>query len=153
MSDTPSIAMAPSGSIRILLVEDDDGCALLLKTVLTRWRYGAFSIKWADSLSAAVSMVAEGGIDIILLDLGLPDSHGFDTFARMHAAAGQVPIVVLSGSDDEELATRMIQQGAQDYIVKGLIMDGASLARSIRFALDRCHAQQVLEAERKNSGR
>ncbi len=143
MSDTPTIEREQSGGIRILLVEDDDGCALLLKTVLTRWRYGAFTIRRAETLASAVLMVAEGGVDIILLDLGLPDSHGVNTFARMHTAAGQVPIVVLSGSDDEELATSMIKQGAQDFIVKGTAVDGSSLARTIRYAILRCHASRV----------
>jgi PAS domain S-box-containing protein len=147
VSDLPTIDTGQAETIKILLVEDDDGCALLLKTVLTRWRYGAFNIQRADTLSAAVLMVAAGGVDIILLDLGLPDSQGLDTFVRMRAAAAQVPIIILSGADDETLAITMVQQGAQDYIVKGQV-DNELLVRAIRYAIERWRTQRALAAER-----
>jgi PAS domain S-box-containing protein len=132
--------------IEILLVEDDDGCALLLQTILTRWRYGGFNIRRAGTLSEAIQAVAQGGFDLVLLDLGLPDSWGLDTFVRMHAAATRVPIIVLSGLDDVELATATVQQGAQDFVVKGQ-EDGASLVRTIRYAIERFRAQQALAGE------
>ena len=147
MSDTTTIEHEKSGAVRILLVEDDDGCALFLQAVLSGWRYGAFRVQRAVNLSAALQELARGGIDLVLLDLGLPDSRGLDTFVRMNAAAsGRVPIIVLSGLEDEVLATTTVQQGAQDYIVKGQI-DGASLARTIRYAVERFRAQQALTAE------
>ncbi|MEI6217692.1 MAG: ATP-binding protein [bacterium] len=147
MSDTPTIEHEKSGAVRILLVEDDDGCAVFLQAVLSGWRYGAFRVQRAVNLSAALQEVARGGMDLVLLDLGLPDSCGFDTFVRMNAAASaRVPIIVLSGLEDEMLATATVQQGAQDYIVKGQI-DGASLARTIRYAIERFRAQQALTAE------
>jgi len=130
-------------AVRILLVEDDDGNALLLQTMLSRERPGAFDIRRADSLSAALQAVAQEGMDVVLLDLGLPDSRGLATFVRLHEAAARTPIIVLSGLDDETLATTAVQQGAQDYIVKGR-EDGASLARAIRYAIERCRAQQAL---------
>ena len=143
MSDIPAIEKAKSETIRILLVEDDDGCALVMQNILERWRYRAFNVRRAENLSAALRQVAQGEIDLVLLDLGLPDSQGLDTFGRMHAAAANVPIVVLTGLDDEELAATTVQQGAQDYLVKGPV-DGASLARAIRYAIERCRAQQAL---------
>jgi PAS domain S-box-containing protein len=146
MQADPPTATAQSEPIRILLVEDDNGCAVLVQAILTRVRYGAYKFRRAENLAAALQVVAQGEIDIILLDLGLPDSQGLDTFVRMHAAAAAVPIVVLSGLDDESLATTAVSQGAQDYIVKGS-PDGAVLARAIRYALERCRAQQALVAE------
>ena len=144
-ADTP-IAPVQSETIRILLVEDDDGCALLVQAMLGRGRYGAFKIQRSVNLAAAQQVVAQGEIDIILLDLGLPDSQGLDTFMRMHAAAAAVPIIVLSGLDDESLATTAVSQGAQDYIVKGS-PDGSVLARAIRYALERYRVQQALVVE------
>lgn len=146
MQADPPTATAHAEPIRILLVEDDDGCALLVQAMLGRGRYGAFKIQRAGNLAEAQQVVAQGEIDIILLDLGLPDSQGLDTFVRMHAAAAAVPIVVLSGLDDESLATTAVSQGAQDYIVKGS-PDGSVLARAIRYALERCRVQQALVVE------
>jgi PAS domain S-box-containing protein len=146
VSDAPTTANPTPGIVRILLVEDDEGSARLLEIMLARWRYGAFDTRRAGSLSAAFREVAQGGIDIVLLDLGLPDSQGFDTFIRMRAAATHVPIVILSGLDDEALATESVQKGAQDYIVKGQA-DGPSLARAIRYAIERFRAQQAVVRE------
>ena len=135
MRDVFTVEAVKADPIRILLVEDDDVCALLIQNLLTRWRYDAFSIRRADCLAAALRETAIGEIDLVLLDLGLPDSRGFDTFVRMHAAAVRVPIIVLSGLDDETLGTATVQQGAQDYIIKGQAPElGASLVRSIRYA-------------------
>ncbi len=146
MNNTPAGEPAKSETARILLVEDDDGVALLLQTMLSRWRYGAFTIRRSASLAAALREVAQGGIDLVLLDLGLPDSQGFETFVSMHAAVPRLPIIVLTGWDDEQLATDTVHQGAQDYIVKGKT-DAASLARAIRYAIERCRAQQALAEE------
>jgi len=145
-SGMPIAASSPLDTIRILLVEDDDGCALLMNTILTRWRFDGFTIRRAVSLEAAVNEVSKGGLDVILLDLGLPDSYGFTTFQRMRTAAAGLPIIVLSGLDDESLAIKAISQGAQDYIVKGGT-DGSALARMIRFGVERCRAQQAFSAE------
>jgi PAS domain S-box-containing protein len=148
MHDVFTVEPVKANPIRILLVEDDDACALLIQNLLTRWRYDAFSIRRTDCLAAALRETAIGDIDLVLLDLGLPDSRGLDTFVRMHAAAARVPIIVLSGLDDETLGTATVQQGAQDYIIKGQAPElGASLVRSIRYAIERCRAQQALADE------
>lgn len=153
MSDAPIIAKTKSWTVRILLVEDDDGDALLLQRVLLYERgeelYDEFYFLRARNLAAALREVAKGEIDVILLDLGLPDSQGLDTFVRLRAAAASVPIVVLTGLEDEALAITTVQQGAQDYIVKGKV-DSTSLARAIRYAIVRHReqqAQQELNAE------
>jgi PAS domain S-box-containing protein len=148
MRDVFTVEPVKADPIRILLVEDDDACALLIQNLLTRWPYDAFSIRRTDCLAAALRETAIGEIDLVLLDLGLPDSRGLDTFVRMHAAAARVPIIVLSGLDDETLGTATVQQGAQDYIIKGQAPElCASLVRSIRYAIERCRAQQALADE------
>jgi DNA-binding response OmpR family regulator len=78
VNDTPLSTAAKSETVRILLVEDDDGSALLIQTSLARWRYGVFEIRRVGDLASAVRAVAQGGIDLVLLDLGLPDSQGLD---------------------------------------------------------------------------
>jgi len=143
VSDAARNENAKPEVVRILLVEDDDGSARVLQTVLSYWRYGVFEIRRVGSLSAALQEAARGGMDLVLLDLGLPDSLGLETFVRMRAASALVPIIVLTGLEDEELANATLQQGAQDYIIKGQA-DGASLARSIRYAIERCRVQHEL---------
>lgn len=132
--------------IEVLLVEDDDGCALLLQKQLAFYRYGSYHFRRANRLSAALREVAQGGIDLVILDLGLPDSQGLETLVGLRVGATDVPIIVMTGMEDEELALQTVQHGAQDYIVKGQ-MNGASLARAIRYAVERVRAQQALVAE------
>ncbi len=136
----------PNRPIEVLLVEDDDGCALLLQEQLRFFKYGSYRFRRADCLAAALCELTEGGIDLVILDLGLPDSRGLETLVRLREGASNVPIVVMTGLDDEELAIQTVQHGAQDYIVKGQ-MDGASLARAIRYAIERFRAQQALAEE------
>ncbi|MEI8123199.1 MAG: ATP-binding protein, partial [bacterium] len=146
MSHLPIIGKEKTESIRILMVEDDDVEAMLLQKMLSRSVPGALQIRRTDRLSAALQELEREDIDLILMDLGLPDSQGIDTFIRMRAEADGTPIIILSGLDNEDLATQTVQLGAQDYIVKGQA-DGASLARAIRYAIDRSHAQQALAHE------
>ena len=93
----PTTRNSQADPIRILLVEDDDVASLLLQKTLEHSLHCVFELSRADCLCAALREVAEGGIDLILLDLGLPDSNGLDTFVRMHSGATRVPIIVLSG--------------------------------------------------------
>jgi len=132
----------------ILIVEDDDSNALLLEQLLSRRMRGSPQFRRADRLSAALREASQGGIDVMLLDLGLPDSQGLDTLVRLREAVTDVPIVVLTGLDDEEMADRAIQYGAQDYVVKGR-EDGASLARAIRYAMERGRLRRALAAEHR----
>ena len=92
-------------------------------------------------------LLAEGNFDVVLLDLQLPDSRGVETFVRTHAAAPDVPIIVLSGSDDEELALQTVQLGAHEYHVKGR-MDAHLLQRALRYAVERARAEAQLARER-----
>jgi signal transduction histidine kinase/HPt (histidine-containing phosphotransfer) domain-containing protein len=128
--------------INVLLVEDNPGDTRLIRELFAE---GAVSVGlWCrDRLSSGLERLAEGGIDVVLLDLSLPDSRGFDTFMRLRAQAKELPIIVLSGLDDEELAIRAVREGAQDYVVKGSV-NSYALTRSVRFAFER---QRAIEAD------
>jgi signal transduction histidine kinase len=132
--------------IHALLVEDNPGDARLIREMLREGRAGQTPVEVAHvvSLAAGLDHVVRQPTDVVLLDLTLPDSSGFDTFARAHARAPSVPIVVLSGLDDEETAVRAVQAGAQDYLVKGQV-DGGLLVRALRYAIER----QALQATRQ----
>lgn len=97
---------------------------------------GMFELESADRLSRAIDRLSKGGIDVVLCDLSLPDSHGLETFARLHRFAPAIPIIVLSGLNDTNMAVNAVHEGAQDFLVKGEV-DGRLLGRSIRYAIER----------------
>jgi signal transduction histidine kinase len=135
--------MNPSAPLRILLVEDNPGDARLIREALRDAGSLDFELKHADRLAAALPLLAAHEADVALLDLSLPDAHGLETVTRALAAAPDVPIVVLTGLDDETVAIQAVQAGAQDYLVKGQAEPGM-LARALRYAMER----KRLEAER-----
>ena len=106
---------------RVLLVEDDPGQAVVIKVLLARIPTGQFTLETAGRLSAALDSLANAAADVILLDLSLPDSQGLDTVIKVRNCAASIPIVVLTGSDDENLALETINHGAQDYLLKGTL--------------------------------
>jgi signal transduction histidine kinase/DNA-binding response OmpR family regulator len=129
---------------RVLLVEDSRADAVLLQGLL----YGGsenFELTWADSLQQALAQLGMEAFEAILLDLTLPDSQGLPTLETIQKVAPIVPVVVITGLEDERLAIRAIRQGAQDYLVKGTL-DGRAIARSIRYAIDRKAAEEALRA-------
>ena len=132
-----------NGSIEILLIEDNPGDARLIKEFL-RETGKAFELDWVDSLSKGLKRL--DGKDAILLDLTLPDSSGLDTFKKIHSVAPALPIIVLTGNDDETLSSKALQEGAQDYLVKGQV-SGQILARSIRYAIERKRIDEALKSE------
>lgn len=130
---------------RILLVEDDPDDVWVMRSLLgDRWD-GPFELVNVELLSAGIRRCAEDFFDVVLLDLALPDSQGLETFLAMHAHAGGVPIVVLSGYDDEITAMKAVQAGAEDYLVKGQVNDNL-LVRSIRYAIERNRRNKAEEA-------
>ena len=129
--------------IKVLLVEDSPSDALIVENELTKTDGAQFCVVHLDQLNAALARLREQHFDVVLLDLNLPDSEGFETFLRLHGEASEVPIVVLSGRDDEELAFKAVQAGAQDYLVKGR-MGEEVLQRSIRYAIERQRADRTL---------
>jgi len=132
---------------RILLVEDNEGDARILSEALSDAPTVSFELEHVDTLAAALQRLSREGIDLVLLDLSLPDSLGLETFATAYAAAPGVPMIVLSGRDDESLAIQTVHEGAQDYLVKGQF-DGRLLVRSIRYAIERKRSEEALAKER-----
>lgn len=122
--------------VRILLVEDNPGDARLLREQLRDVDSFAVEISHADRLEAATARLLEGPIDVVLLDLSLPDAQGMETVRRMLERAPEIPILVMTGLDDERLAVQAVQAGAQDYLVKGRT-EGDLLVRAIRYAVER----------------
>ncbi len=136
--------------VKILLVEDDPEDVWVMRNLLgDRWDV-PFELTQVELLSAAIEHCVEDTFDVILLDLSLPDSKGLETFFAMHAQAGEAPIVVLSGHDDEQSAVKAVQAGAQDYLVKGQV-DDHLLARSIRYAIERNRRHRAEEVMRDTS--
>jgi two-component system cell cycle sensor histidine kinase/response regulator CckA len=130
--------------IRVLLVEDNPGDARLFTELVRDTGVGQLQLVTVDRLSAALDRLRREPFDVMLLDLSLPDSYGLETLIRAHAGAPKIPIVVLTGHDDEALAVRAVRAGAQDYLVKGRV-DGDLLVRSIRYASERGRAVEALE--------
>ena len=136
----------PGSPIRVLLVEDNPGDARLIYELLAE--AGApFALEAVGRLSTALDRLTTGDFQLVLVDLTLPDSHGIDTFHRVVAHSPGVPLIVLSGLDDEALALRTVQEGAQDYLVKGHV-DHHTLVRAMRYAVKRAEADRALADER-----
>ena len=122
--------------IRILLVEDNPGDAELLTEALSEMPSLAFELAHAQRLSEAAALAKETAFDIALLDMGLPDSQGLETLAGFRKRAPHLPVIVLTGNDDEALGIKAVQSGAADYMVKNY-SDGRLLARSMRYSIER----------------
>ena len=131
--------------LNILLVEDNPGDARLIREMLLEAPHTRFELEVADRLATGLLRVRAGNIDAVLLDLGLPDSRGHDTFVAANTHAPHVPIIVLTGLGDEALALKTVQDGAQDYLVKGQV-DARLLERSIRYAIERKKAEQAVRS-------
>jgi diguanylate cyclase (GGDEF)-like protein len=120
----------------VLLVEDNPGDAHLLREMFNEQDWRSTELMRVECMSAAEAYLAEHVVDIILLDLGLPDARGLEAIRRAHAAAPGVPLVVLTGLEDESLAVQALQLGAQDYLMKGQI-EARGLLRALRYAVER----------------
>ena len=138
----------PEGLAQILLVEDNPGDAYLIQEYLKAGGGTELGVEVVETLAAARERLMRNGIDLILLDLSLPDSIGLETFLQLFAQAPDVPIVVLSGLADEAVATRAVQAGAQDYLVKGDV-DERLILRTLRYAYERAHTQRQLRTAQK----
>jgi signal transduction histidine kinase/DNA-binding response OmpR family regulator len=135
-------------AIKVLLVEDNPGDARLIREMLAEAWGRSLALEWVPRLAEGLERLKRDEIDLVLLDLDLPDSSGLDTFLKAHAQAPGVPFVVLTGLADETLAFTAVRQGAQDYLFKGEI-NPQLLRRAIRYARERKQAELALEAERK----
>ena len=129
--------------LRVLLVEDNPGDADLIREMLPERGPVSFTILRASRLSEALDVLRTRDVDVVLLDLGLPDSTGLDTLRVLQPAAPNIPIIVLTGNADDEQAVAAIGEGAQDYLVKGRESAGV-LMRHLRFAVQRSELEQAL---------
>lgn len=126
--------------INVLLVEDNPVYARLIQKLLDRSEHPVFEVAMAGTLESALERLALGGIDVVLLDLMLPDSAALDTFYRLRVHDTRTPIVIQSALDDVALASKAVEGGAEDYLLKDAI-NSASLIRSIHYAIERTHAR------------
>lgn len=122
--------------VKILLVEHDPDGQGDLCTSLQDVRGMRFDVEQVGELSDGLERLSHEGVDVVLLDLFLPDSQGVTTFERAHAFAPHVPILVITGRDDEELGIATVQGGAQDYLCRDAV-DTSEIVRSIRYAMER----------------
>jgi len=127
--------------ISILLVEDNSGDRRLISEMLAEANNAAFDVKYADRLEAAIDYLGQNEVDVILLDLGLPDSQGLETLRKTYAQVSETPIVVLTGLNDEMIGVQAVNEGAQDYLIKGQV-DAHLLNRTIRYAIERKQAEE-----------
>ncbi len=135
--------MSTSKPLSILVVEDSLADYRLVKEMLEECAGDNFVLHHAEQVSTAVPLLESAGVDIIILDLGLPDGNGLDTLVKVHALTPDTPIVVLSQVEDEAMAVKAVRMGAQDFLVKGHI-SGALLNRSLRYALERRQLEEHL---------
>ncbi|HUI44488.1 MAG TPA: diguanylate cyclase [Nitrospirota bacterium] len=130
--------------IVVLLIEDNHDDALLIHRYLSTAKKVLYQVHHVDELRKGLEYLNSGSVDVVLLDLGLPDAHGLSAFEKVHALSPNVPIIVLTGHDDDDLAMEAVHKGAQDYLVKGQIA-GSLLQRSIRYAIERKKAAEELK--------
>jgi formate hydrogenlyase transcriptional activator len=130
--------------VSILLVEDNPSDAALVREMLGEVTTVQFELTQCNMLNSALTLLGKESFEIILLDLSLPDCKGLDTVVRTHAAVPNLPIVVMSGLGDEEIAVRALHEGAQDYLVKGQV-DSNLLIRAMRYAIERKQVEDALQ--------
>jgi serine phosphatase RsbU (regulator of sigma subunit) len=138
----------PEKCIDVLLIEDNRGDARFIREMLAEAQGTHFEVVCADRLEAGLKLLRGGRFDVVLLDLSLPDSQGLDTCRGFRAGDPGVPVVVLTGLDDETLAVRAVEEGAQHYLVKGHV-DTFQLVQALLYAMARHRRTRELEGELK----
>jgi diguanylate cyclase (GGDEF)-like protein/PAS domain S-box-containing protein len=142
--------MRSKATKNLLLIEDNPGDARLIREMLNEQAQHDLRLARVSSMSEAEKHLAENEVHIVLLDLGLPDAQGPGCVRRAHAAAPRVPLVVLTGLDDESMAVQALQEGAQDYLIKGQI-EPRELMRALRYAVERKIIEEILFAEKERA--
>lgn len=141
--------MTKKKRIKVLLVEDNSVDARLIENMLLEAKHTNFKLEWVDRLSKGLARLSAASFDVVLLDLKLPDSRGINTFTKAHHSNPRVPIIPLTGIEDDLLADRLVRAGAQDYLVKGDV-ESNLLESAIRYAIERKRAEQALaESEQR----
>ena len=147
LADLPAVSQPqPPGdapAIKVLLIEDNPLDVRLIAIMLRDSAPGLFALEQVDRLEDGLRRLAAGDINVVLVDLSLPDSHGLETFSKVHAQAPKVPVMVLSGLADETVAVTAVHEGAQDYLVKGQV-SGPLLVRAMRYAIERKRTSEQL---------
>src|SRR5580704_4859364 len=144
--------MRQESELSILLIEDEPDSAQLIDHVLSRGGSEPVTVEWASDLCTGLARLGEKLFQAVLLDLNLPDSSGFDTFARVREKAAEPAVVVLTGQDDEALALQAVRAGADDYLLKSDIRDRFLLQR-IRHAIERSRLSHQGIASRVKNGK
>jgi diguanylate cyclase (GGDEF)-like protein len=132
--------------IKVLLIEDSPGDARLIQEMLMEADASRFELEHVDKLSTGLKRLGKEGFDVLLLDLGLPDSNGIQTLEKVLTQATELPVIVLTGLADEKAGIKAVQGGAQDYLAKGPV-DSNLLIRSIRYAIERKKMEKALSWE------
>jgi diguanylate cyclase (GGDEF)-like protein len=143
-------AEEPPGA-QVLLIEDNPGDARLIQEMLAEDPATPFRLRTTERLSRGLEHLSLKQTELVLLDLSLPDSHGLETFAKVYAHSPKVPIIVLSGNDDQTLALYAVKSGAQDYLVKGKI-DRELLLKAMQYSIERKRYQEELERQANFDG-
>lgn len=133
--------------LRVLLVEDNPGDARLIREMLTEIHSDRYEVVHVERLAQALLHLSEGKFNAVLLDLNLPDAYGLSTLIKVRATAPHVPVIVVSGLGDEEMAIHALREGAYTYLVKGQ-MSGHLLDRSIRYSIERERMEQIVQLKR-----
>ena len=136
-------------SLHILIVEDNPKDAKSLEEMLGRGPNPEFELEYADRLTTCLRRLERGDIDLVLLDLFLPESRGIKTLHKVHAKAPKVAVIALTRFDDEDTGIKAVREGAQDYLVKGQV-DSILLARAVRYAIERKRTKKILNEKQKN---
>jgi two-component system, cell cycle response regulator len=131
------------GPSTVLLVEDNPADAFLARRILADAEDPSPTVETEDRLAGAIQRLARGGVDVVVLDLSLPDSTGLDSFDRLRREAPGVPLVILSGLEDQAIAMEAVRRGAQDFLVKGRF-NGWTLSRTLRYAIERQRLQSEI---------
>src|SRR5437762_10926464 len=143
VEETPDVMLH-----NVLLIEDNPGDARLIREMLAEDPEAPFRLHFAERLSSGLELLSGGGESgapsLVLLDLSLPDSYGLETFAKVYAHSPAVPIIVLTGNDDQTVALSAVKGGAQDYLVKSRL-DRELLLRSMQYSIERKRYQVQLE--------
>jgi DNA-binding NtrC family response regulator len=138
-----------NGPIKVLLIEDDTGFARMVQEMIAEIDGGPFTFERVENLEKGIDRVKKGPIDVVLLDLLLPDSEGIFTFFKIREVCTDIPVVVLSALEDDETAILAVREGAQDYLFKGIV-NPAVLIRSIRHSIERKRNRDELRQTRED---
>src|SRR4030042_807428 len=133
-------------SLNVLLIEDNPGDIILIQEYLKDEKNEHINLVVTGTLSEGEIRLKDGSFDAILLDLNLPDSFELDTFFRVYKDFPKIPIIVFTSLSAEDMGIKAVQEGAQDYLVKGRVT-GNLLGRSIRYAIERKKIQEALPNE------